>query len=103
MAYIRVDHSRLEATASAVDTYVTFLNNKMKSAKNEVDALAVSWHGEDYRQFNLQFDQIDNSGSAHYQMVHSLESYSEYLRYAASAYKDTQARAINRANGLPRW
>lgn len=102
MAYISVDYSKLESAASAVDDYVDLMKGKMKSAQNEVNNLSVSWQGGDATQFKTEFDKVDNEDSTHAGMVKSLEAYSKYLRYAASKYKEAQARAVNRANSLPR-
>lgn len=103
MAYIKVDHSKFETAASAVDDYVKIMKTKMKSAQGEVTALSSSWQGADYTQFRTEFDKVDNNDSTHIKMVKSLESYAKYLRYAANKYKDAQSRAVNRANLLPRW
>ncbi len=103
MAYIKVDHSKFEGAASAVDSYVNLMKNKMRSAQGEVNILSSSWQGTDYNQFKIMFDRVDNNDSTHMQMVKSLESYSKYLRFAANKYKDAQTRAVNRANSLPRW
>lgn len=103
MAYIKVDHSKLETAASAVDSYVTLMKNKMHSAQDEVTILSSSWQGSDYTQFKTEFDKVDNKDSTHAQMVEAMESYAEFLQFAANKYKDAQARAVNRANNLPRW
>lgn len=101
--YIKVDHSKFEAAATAVDNYVALMKNKMRGAQDEVTELSSSWQGSDYTQFKAKFDSVDNNDSTHTQMVKSLESYAKYLRYAANKYKDAQAKAVNRANDLPRW
>ena len=103
MAYIKVDHSKFESAASAVDDYVTLMKNKMRSVQGEVATLSSSWQGSDFNQFKTEFDKLDNGDSTHTQMVKALESYAKYLRFAAKKYKETQAGAINRANRLPRW
>ncbi len=103
MAYIKVNHSKLESTAAEVDKYVTLLKKKMKNAQGEVSTLSSSWQGSDFSQFKSEFDKVDNSDSTHNQMVKALESYAKYLRFAGNKYKDAQARAVNRANSLPRW
>ena len=103
MAYIKVDHSKFEDAASAVDSYVTLMKNKMRSAQGEVATLSSSWQGSDFAQFQTEFDKIDNDDSTHTQMVKAMESYARYLRYAADKYKGAQIRAINRASSLSRW
>lgn len=101
--YIKVDHSMFSGAAEAVETYVTDLKKKMRSADAEVKGMMRIWQGADAGQFNAQWDAVTNGDSTYSEMVKSLESYAQYLRYAAGKYKDAQARAVNRANNLPRW
>lgn len=103
MSYIKVDHSKFEAAASATEKYVDLLKKSMNNVQGEVTTLSSSWQGSDFVQFKTEFDKVDNEDSTHVQMLKSLESYAKYLRYAANKYKDAQARAVNRANGLPRY
>lgn len=103
MAYIKVDHSKFESAASAVDRYVNLMKNKMRSVQGEVNTLSLSWQGSDFTYFKKEFNKVDNEDSTHSQMVKSMESYAKYLRFASSKYKDAQVRAVNRANNLPRW
>lgn len=101
--YIRVDHSKLESTAAAIDEYVKCLKEKMRYSQNEVSNLSAAWQGSDFAQFRNKFDEVDNNDSTHVQMINALESYAKYLRYAVNKYKQMQTRAVNRANALPRW
>ena len=103
MASIKVDHSKFEATAKAVDAYVKTLKTKMTSAQTEVTTLSKTWQGTDATKFKTTFNKVDDKGSVHAEMVKALESYAKYLRYAAQKYKDVQTDAVNRANRLPRW
>lgn len=103
MAYIKVDHSKFENAASAVEKHVTLMKNKMRSIQGEVTTLSSTWQGADFTQFKTEFGKVDNEDATHTQMVKSMESYARYLRFAANKYKETQARAVNRANSLPRW
>ena len=103
MAYIKVDHSKFESAASAIDNYVALMKNKMRSAQGEISVLSSSWQGSDFTQFKTEFDKVDNADSTHAQMLKAMESYAKYLRYAANKYKNAQSRAVNRANNLPRW
>lgn len=103
MAYIKVDRSKLQSTATAVDNYVRLMKNKMKNAQNEVTTLSSAWQGTDFAQFKTQFDKVDNNDSTHAQMLKALESYAKYLRYAEGKYKNAQIKAVNRANSLPRY
>jgi len=103
MAYIKVDYSKLEKTASAVENYVKLMKKNMRKAQAEVTTLSSSWQGSDYIQFKTEFNKVDNANSTHSQMVKTLDSYSKYLRFAAGKYKGAQDRAMSRANALPRW
>lgn len=103
MAYIKVDHSKFESAATEIDNYTALLKKQMKFAQGEVTTLSSNWQGGDFTQLKTEFDKIDNSDSTHSKMIKSLESYSAFLRYASSEYKNAQIRAVNRANSLPRW
>lgn len=103
MAYIRVEHGKFAAAASGVDSYVATMKTKMRSANGEINVLSAKWQGYDFIRFKMQWDKVDNENSTHTQMVKALESYAQFLRYAASKYKEAQARAVNMANGLPRY
>ena len=103
MSYIKVDHSEFASAASAIDTYVTLMKNKMLSADGEVNTLSASWQGTDYNQFRTQWAMVTNGDSTYYKMLKSLESYAEYLRYAGDQYKQAQTNAVNRANSLPKY
>ena len=103
MAYIKVDHSKLENAASAVETYVTLMKGKMASANGEVTTLSSSWQGSDFNQFKVQWDKVTNDSSTYSKMLKSMESYAKYLRYAAGKYKEAQSKAVNRANSLPKY
>lgn len=102
MAYIKVDHSKLESTATAIDDYVAVLENQMKGVQSEVATLSSSWQGPDFEQFKSQLDKVDDEDSVHANMINALESYAKYLRFAANKYKEAQTHAVNRANDLPK-
>ena len=103
MAYIKVDYSYFEKAASAIDTYVSSMKNKMRSAGSEVTTLSANWQGSDFTQFKAQWDKVTNNDSTYSQMIKSLESYAKYLRFAAQKYKSAQSMAVRNANNLPRW
>lgn len=102
MAYIKVDHSKFFNAANEIDSYVKLMKDKMKQAQDEVLELSSNWQGSDYVQLKYEFDKVDDNDSIHMQMIKSLESYSNYLRYAAEKYRDVQSKAVNRANSLPK-
>ena len=99
---IRVDHGKLESTASEIEQYVKVLKRKMQSAESEVNTLSASWLGTDATQFKAKWDTVTNKESAYGQTVKQLESYAQYLRYAAKKYKEAQTKAIDTATHLPR-
>lgn len=103
MAYIKVEYSKMKSAYNAVDNYVKVLENDMKKAQGELKALSVNWQGGDFTQFKKQWQKVDDSDSTHTQMVKSLKSYSEFLKYAEKEYKSAQRKAIEAANSLPRW
>lgn len=103
MAYISVEYRKFEGAASAIDSYVALMKNKMHSVEDEVTALSLSWQGGDFAQFRSELDKVDNEGSTYKKMVKAMESYARYLRYAQNKYKNVQKQAMNRANSLPRW
>ena len=100
---IRVNHTILNRTADAVDTYVRNMNSKMNSANTAVSTMLATWQGDDAKTFKVKWDTVDNADSTHGMMKKALESYSSFLRDAGSKYKNAQINAINRANGLPKW
>lgn len=103
MASIKVDHSKFAGAADAVDSYVSGMKKYMNSAESEVNGLASAWLGADYTQFKAQWNQMEDSDATYTQMIKALEGYSKFLKYAADKYKDAQTKAVNRANGLPKY
>lgn len=103
MAYIKVDYNKMKRAYQSVDNYVKVLNADMKKAQGEISSLAANWQGGDFNQFKKEWGQVDDSDSTHAQMIKSLKSYSEFLKYAEKEYKSAQKKAIDTANSLPRW
>lgn len=103
MAYIRVDHSKFARTASEVEAYVSLMKKKMAAAQGEVDNMANSWQGSDFAQFKSQWEKVTEKESTYKEMEEALENYAKFLRYAEEKYKDAQAKAVNKANSLPKW
>ena len=101
--YIKVDHSRFESTASAIDTYVRTHKNKMNSANGEVNTLSGSWQGTDFTQFKTQWNRVTANDSTSQKMIKAMENYAEFLRFAANKYKEAQTKAVNRAINIPKW
>ncbi len=103
MAYIKVDHSQFEKTATTIETYVINHKKNMQSINQSVISLNSDWSGKDYAQLRKEWQEINSSESTSGKMIKSLENYADYLRFAANKYKSAQSAAINRANSLPMW
>lgn len=100
MAYIKVDHKKMLATATQIDEYIAQLDKNMASIDAAVISLEREWSGEDYQQVKTEWDEINSSGSTTDKMKKSLKTYASTLREASKLYKEAQSRAINRANIL---
>ena len=101
MPYIRVDHSRFEAAAKQMEDYLAFTKSKMLFANASANHLLSSgWKGNDAGAFRSKWSEIIGNGSTYMKMMKSLKSYADYLRYAASCYKQAQADAVNRARRI---
>lgn len=104
MAYIKVDHSKFESAASAIDSYIGLMRRKMLSANAEIEYLHTgNWQGVDSSRFVEKWKRVMEDTSTYGQMIESLDSYAKFLRYAADKYKTAQTEAINRANSLPKF
>ena len=99
---VKVDHSKLESTATEIEQYITVLKGKMDAAQNEVRVLSSSWQGSDASQFRTKWNTVTDQNSIYAQTVKQLESYAQYLRYAAKKYKEAQTNAVNAACRLPK-
>lgn len=98
--YIRVNHSQFESTATAIESYLSKHKKNMAAAGQEVAALGQTWQGKDFTEFQHKWTKVTDNGSTSHAMITSLENYAKALRYAASQYKDAQAKAVNKANWL---
>lgn len=100
MAYIKVDFNKMEAAAAAVDSYVSRMEQNMRSIDLGVQNLGAQWQGEDYRQFKREWDEIAASGATTDKMRTSMKGYAGVIREASNLYKEAQTRAINRARTM---
>lgn len=103
MAYIEVDHSEFEKTASSIDKYIRDMKSKMRLIDSCVDSVARNWEGQDSVNFQGQWDTVTAKDSTYSNMVNDLESYANFLRTAGNKYKEVQANAVNRAILLTKW
>lgn len=100
MAHIKVNYSKFEAAANEIDTYITRQKKYMNSADKEVTTLSQTWKGKDSTAFQNQWDKVTDNDSISHNMTEELEKYAKFLRYAASQYKDAQAKAVNKSDNL---
>ncbi|TDL71151.1 hypothetical protein E2R56_19205 [Rhodococcus qingshengii] len=98
--FIKVNHSQFENAADAIDTYLSSQKRNMAAAEREVQSLGATWQGTDSKQFQLQWNQVEDNESTSKNMSKALENYANFLRFAASQYKEAQSKAVNRANWL---
>lgn len=103
MSCIKVDHSRLDKSADSIETYIELMKNKMNGANREVSGLNAKWQGTDSNEFKNKWDTVSNNDSTYNQMLKSLKSYAEFLKFSAGKYKEAQSKAVNRANRLPKY
>lgn len=102
MAYVKVDYSKFEHAASAIDTYISRHRSNMNSIDREITNLSATWQGKDYNVLKNEWNEMKAHDSTSEKMIKSLKNYAEYLRMAAKKYKEAQSNAVNRANSLPR-
>lgn len=100
MAYIKVDHNKLENAAAAIEQYIQSSDGKMKAAATEINTLSADWQGEDFNSFKARWDTVTDDSSAYRKMTVSLECYAEFLRFAKKQYQEAQAKAIDMAKSL---
>ena len=102
MSYIKANHSKFEATATAMESYVSEHKRKMVTLGNTVTGLSQNWQGQDYTQFKTQWNKVVAKDSTSQKMIQAMENYCKFLRFAAGKYKEGQINAVNRANGIPK-
>ena len=100
MAHIKVNYSKFEATANTIETYISKHKKYMNSAEKEVTSLSQFWKGKDSTAFQNEWDKVTDNDSISHNMTEELENYAKFLRYAASQYKDAQAKAVNKSDNL---
>jgi Uncharacterized protein conserved in bacteria len=98
--YIEVDVREFERAASAVEQYIDRQKAMLRSANQTVAGLVAGWRGEDYRQFQSKWQELEERDSTHSQLQKSLEDYAHTLRSTAELYKKAQQNALNRAGSL---
>lgn len=100
MAKINVDFDAINSAAHKVERYLSDHRQHMRAMEEELLALGGQWHGPDYQQVLLQWQQISSERSASGLMIRDLEEQAKLLRWAAEQYAQVQNAAIARAKRL---
>lgn len=95
---IKVDHSKFENAANAIDTYIRQYRNRMNNIDDAINGkLASAWKGEDYTQFRSEWEELSAKEAISEKMITALQNYSDSLHAASKHYLQAQTDAINRA------
>ena len=100
MAYIKVDHGRLERAAAAADECVGTVRSRMNSIDSGITYLGSSWSGKDYDSVRSEWREMSSDSSTTGNMLRAIDGYADSIRAASRKYREAQRRAINRANTL---
>lgn len=101
MSYIKVNHAKLENAARNIENSLQRQKSHLDSADKQVNNMKQSYSGEDYNAFSSQWAGVRAKGSFVTKTTNAIESYAEYLKFAAKEYKDAQSKAVNKANWIP--
>ena len=94
---IIVDPARLETAAQQMDAQAADYEKLYNQLFSEVDGMAAAWQGAD----NMAFvNQIKGFTDDFQKMVSLMKQYSEFLKFSAKTYRDTQNEIINQAKRL---
>lgn len=93
---IKVDHSKFEKTAKAIEEYKKLVHDKTMQMDLTIKQVGLAFGGKDGVEFIKQWNQLLAKDSAYDKMLKLLQSYADFLRYAAQEYKAAQRRAIDR-------
>ncbi len=94
---IDVDPSRLEDTATRVESADLDYQRLYASLYSEVDRLDGNWGGKDNKAFSGKIRSYEEDFR---QISIIMRQYSEFLRASARAYRETQEELANCANRL---
>ena len=94
---IDVDPSRLEDTATKVESADGDYQRLFASLYSEVDHLDTNWGGKDNKAFSGKIRSYEEDFR---QISLIMRQYAEFLRASARAYRETQDELTNCANRL---
>lgn len=94
---IIVDPTKLDSAAQKIDTQASDYEAQYQKLFSEVDGMGAAWQGVD----NLTFvNQIKGFMDDFQKMVALMRQYSEFLKFSAKTYKETQTEIVNQAKRL---
>lgn len=97
MATIRVTPEALDTAAGNIENLADQYHSQYENFFKLVEDLAATWQGED----NVAFAQKVNEFRDDFEKMFSeMNQYSSFLRNSATAYRNTQEDAKNRAQAL---
>lgn len=99
MERIIVDPSRLESTASNVDSANSDYQRIYHNLYAEVDKMEAVWQGKDNTAFTNKIKAFEDDFR---QISNILSHYSDFLRNSARAYRETQDELYNATSRL-KW
>ena len=97
MERIIVDPSRLESTASNVDSANNDYQRIYHNLYAEVDKMETVWQGKDNTAFTNKIKAFEDDFR---QISNILSHYSDFLRNSARAYRETQDELYNATSRL---
>ena len=97
MREIIVEPTRLEDSASKVESYDSDYQRVYSLLYEEVDKMASVWQGKDNTMFTNKIKEFEDDFR---QISVLLRQYAEFLRNTARAYRETQDELYNAASRL---
>ena len=97
MREIIVEPTRLEDSASKVESYDSDYQRVYSLLYEEVDKMASVWQGKDNTMFTNKIKEFEDDFR---QISILLKQYAEFLRNTARAYRETQDELYNAASRL---
>ena len=97
MREIIVEPTRLEDSASKVESYDSDYQRVYSLLYEEVDKMASVWQGKDNTMFTNKIKEFEDDFR---QISILLRQYAEFLRNSARAYRETQDELYNAASHL---
>ncbi|WML60551.1 WXG100 family type VII secretion target [Neobacillus sp. PS2-9] len=94
---IVVDPAKLESASQKIDAQAADYERQYTKLFSEVDGMGSAWQGADNLAYVTQIKGFMDDFQA---MVALMKQYSEFLKQAATVYRQTQSETINAAKKL---